>query len=184
MPHSKKPITFEQFWRSKNPALLQFTNAAYSKAFWTPERYTQQRAKRECRRPLASLSWWEREPVEGWMIPFLALDGATEAQARTVVAHVREAVALIESTRPPWQPFRDLWASRSDSEGQGLEGLVDHLRRGGMAEWQIMRAVRVEVEWRDALDECRKRWAFAPFMRMSSSSAERTVYRCGKPWWN
>jgi len=148
----------KNFWASKNPVLLQFTNAAYSEAFWTPERLRASSARRTCQSLMAPLAYREREPVEGWLRAALAPDGVTQAEAQAAVDHVREAVRAVEGTRPPWQPYRDLWASRLACEHRELEAFVHAHRLDGLPEGRIMQAVRVEVAWRDAEDGLQKRW--------------------------
>ena len=159
-----KPTINQQknFWASMNPVLLQYTNAAYSEVFWTPERCALQHVRRTCKSLMEPLAHWERAPVEGWLRGALSYDGATQAEAQAVVDHVREAVRAVEGTRPPWQPYRALWASRPACEHRGLEAFVHARRLDGLPEGRITQAAHVEVAWRDALDECRKRWAFAP----------------------
>ena len=155
-----KPTINQQknFWASMNPVLLQFTNAAYSETFWTPERCALQRVRRTCKSLMAPLAYWEREPVEGGLRGALPIDGATQAEAQAVVDHVREAVRAVEGVRPPWQPYRDLWASRPACEHRGLEAFVHAHRLDGLSEGRIMQAVRVEVAWRDAEGGLQKRW--------------------------
>ena len=155
-----KPTINQQknFWASKNPVLLQHTDARYSSDFWTPERCTLQHVRRTCQSLMEPLAHWESAPVEGWLRGALSYDGATQAEAQAVVDHVREAVRAVEGTRPPWQPYRDLWASRHACEHRELEAFVHAHRLDGLPEGRIMQAVRVEVAWRDTEDALQKRW--------------------------